>query len=173
MVRSVGLTVCTYGLPALFLFASACQTDTWDDDVPVADFDTFKEQAYPVLLRDCGFNNCHGSQQRFLLIFGPNRARLDPATHHDEPATDFEVQVSYERTRAMLITNGAIAGALLLTKPLAQQAGGVSHGGVDDFKRNVYQSTSDPGYVALLRWAQGVPPALSPPAAVMPATVSP
>ena len=126
----------------------------------------FRSEAYPVLMRDCGFNACHGVSERFLIIFGPNRARIDPATHHDTPVQDLEMQVTHERARSMLVTDGPVTRSLLLTKPLERSAGGVGHGGVDDFDRNVYQSVADPGYVALLKWAQAVttPSGLAPPA---------
>lgn len=135
-----------------------CQGDTWQAKPPIADMTTFRDEAYPVLLRDCSFNACHGSAQRFFQIFGPNRARINPLTHHDEPAEPLEVQVTYERTLSMLVTDGPVTNSLLLRKPLEERAGGMSHGGVDDFNRNVYQSVNDPGYVALLKWAQAAMP---------------
>ena len=134
--------------------AMGCQSETAVDQTPSADMDTFREEAYPVLMRDCGFNACHGVQERFLIIFGPNRARIDPATHHDTPVLPLEMEVTHARARSMLVTSGPVTSSLLLTKPLEKNAGGVGHGGVDDFNRNVYQSVDDPGYVALLKWAQ-------------------
>ena len=140
---------------------TACQGDAWNVSVPAADMETFREEAYPVLLRDCGFNACHGDARRFLLIYGPNRARLNPLTHHDEPAEPLEVEITYQRALSMLASDGAVTRSLLLTKPLEERVGGTSHGGVDDFDRNVYQSPHDPGYVALLRWAVAVKPSMA------------
>lgn len=131
-----------------------CQSDAPVEQTPSADVQAFRNEAYPVLMRDCGFNACHGVQERFLIVFGPNRARIDPATHHDTPVQPLELEVTHERARSMLVTSGPVTTSLLLTKPLEKSAGGVGHGGVDDFDRNVYQSVDDPGYVALLKWAQ-------------------
>ena len=133
----------------------------------------FRDEAYPVLLRDCSFNACHGQPERFLLVYGPNRARINPLTHHDEPAEPLEVQVTFERALSMLVTSGPVTGSLLLTKPLEERAGGVGHGGVDDFNRNVYQSVDDPGYVTLLKWAQAAMPVAGTPQAAMPVTGTP
>lgn len=144
-------------ITAASLMVAACQMETGSERVPAADLELFRSEAYPVLMRDCGFNACHGVPERFLIVFGPNRARMDPATHHDTPVLPVELEVTYERARSMLLTDGPVTRSLLLTKPLEASAGGVSHGGVDDSNRNVYQSVEDPGYVALLKWAQAVP----------------
>lgn len=153
------------GLRLLICFAAAaaaCQSDPATELVPSADTQLFRDEAYPVLMRDCGFNACHGAPERFLVIFGPNRARIDPTTHHDTPVQPLELEVTHERARSMLITDGPVTCSLLLTKPLEKSEGGVSHGGVDDFERNVYQSVTDPGYVTLLKWAQAVVTAAPP-----------
>ena len=42
--------------------------------------------------------------------------------------------------------------SLLLKKPLAIEAGGASHGGNDDYGRNVYRSAHDQGYLAISRF---------------------
>ena len=144
-------------IAAAIVLVAACQAETGSEQVPAADLELFRSEAYPVLMRDCGFNACHGVPERFLIVFGPNRARMDPATHHDTPVLPVELEVTYERARSMLLTDGPVTRSLLLTKPLETSAGGVSHGGVDDSNRNVYQSVEDPGYLALLKWAQAVP----------------
>ena len=49
--------------------------------------------------------------------------------------------------------------SLLLRKPLAIAAGGVSHGGNDRFGRNVYRTADDEGSLALARWVFAIAPA--------------
>jgi hypothetical protein len=135
---------------------AACGDDkTWSGEVPPGDAMVFQSDVYPVLMRDCAFNDCHGGSHRFLQVFGPGRVRIDPMLDSEAEATPVELQVSYERARSMLISEGAVTRSLLLTKPLAQEAGGVGHRGVDGYGRNVYQSTADPSYQLILRWAQG------------------
>jgi hypothetical protein len=154
IVRAIVL-LCTAG-------ATACGDDkTWSGEVPVADAQVFASDVYPLLMRDCAFNDCHGGTSRFFQVFGPGRVRIDPMADSEMPATLVELQVSYERARSMLISEGSVTHSLLLTKPLAIKAGGVGHRGVDAYGRNVYQSTEDPSYQMLVRWAQG---------ATMPAT---
>ena len=133
---------------------AGCQGDGWNGQVPSPDPATFRDQVYPVLMRDCAFNDCHGAPHRFFQVFGPSRLRADPKTEQNAPVEPIELQMSYDRARAMLISDGPITRSLLLSKPLEQAAGGVGHRGVDDFNRNVYQSVMDPGYAVLLRWAQ-------------------
>lgn len=133
---------------------AACQNESWSGEIPVPDRAMFEAEVYPVLLRDCGFNACHGDPARFLLVFGPGRMRVDPSLEMEMQPSPLEIEISYERARSMLVTTGSASASLLLTKPLQQQAGGVSHLGVDDFGRNVYQSTLAPGYATLVRWVQ-------------------
>lgn len=142
-------------LLACTLLAACGDDKTWSGEVPAADPAVFQSDVYPLLMRDCSFNDCHGGTHRFFQVFGPGRVRIDPMLDSEMPATPVELQVSYERARSMLITEGAVTRSLLLTKPLAQEAGGVGHRGVDGYGRNVYQSVDDPSYQKLLRWAEG------------------
>jgi hypothetical protein len=139
---------------AYSLAIGACQSDAWNGNAPMPDAAMFQAEVYPVLMRDCSFNACHGAAARFFQVFGPGRTRLDPRLDQGAPLEPLELQVSYERARSMLVSNGAVTTSLLLVKPLAEHAGGVGHGGVDDLRRNVYESALDPGYVTLLKWAQ-------------------
>ena len=143
----------------------ACGDEAWNGEVATADAASFETLAYPVLLRDCGFNDCHGGPARFFQIFGPGRTRLDPMIDPAAEALPAEIAISYQRAVSMLQTEGgdAITESLLLKKPLEVKAGGVAHKGIDALGRNVYQSKTDPGYAALLQWAMtsgtGLPPA--------------
>ena len=156
-----------YSLVALASSAAlvACSGDPgWNGQVPAADAMLFQSTAYPVLMRDCAFSECHGSQSRFFQIYGPGRTRLDPTTKTDDPATAMELQVSYLRSVSMLIAEGdsPVTESLLLKKPLEASAGGVGHRGVDDYGRNVYATPAASGYQALLQWAQSGTAGLAP-----------
>jgi hypothetical protein len=50
----------------------------------------------------------------------------------------------------------------LLRKPLAVEAGGAGHQGVDKYGRDVYRTADDNGYVALARWVFSTPPMMQP-----------
>jgi hypothetical protein len=138
------------GLVAL----SGCGADTPELMLPTPDRMQFEAEVYPILLRDCGFNACHGSGDRFFQVFGPGRARLVAATASVEPMTPLEVAHTYERARSMIDATDP-ERSLLLRKPLATMAGGTGHEGVDELGRNVYQSKIEPGYLVLQRWVLG------------------
>lgn len=116
---------------------------------------SFEVEVYPVLLRDCGFHACHGSNQRFFQVFGPGRRRLSAGIEPLDPATSEEIAYTYDRARSMLDAH-ATQSSLLLRKPLATEAGGTGHEGTDDLGRNVYQSKTEPGYETLSRWANTI-----------------
>lgn len=116
---------------------------------------SFEVEVYPVLLRDCGFHACHGSTDRFFQVFGPGRRRLNAITKPLDPPAPEEIAHAYDRARSMLDAQ-AIESSLLLRKPLAAEGGGTGHQGVDDLGRNVYQSTTEPGYEIIARWAHSI-----------------
>lgn len=146
------------------LALGACAEDPGALSVSAADRVQFDAEVYPVLLRDCGFNACHGTTERFFQVFGPGRGRLLPTTRPLDPATLEETTHSYERARSMIDTR-APELSLLLLKPLEAAAGGIGHEGVDELGRNVYQTQMEPGYAALARWVLTPAPASTPPAA--------
>jgi hypothetical protein len=147
-------------LPALALMLVTCrQESSWSGEIANPSREMFDREVYPVLLMDCAYSQCHGAPQRFFRVLGPGRARLhDPegsAPYSIEERTAREMQISYERTRSMLITDGSrpLEESPLLIKQLDPSAGGTSHRGVDVFGRNVYRSVNDPAYFTLVRWA--------------------
>ena len=113
----------------------------------------FDDVVYPLLLRDCGFNGCHGSSGRFFRIYGPGRARLGEATP-TELATAEEIEASYRRASSMLGSAGRPEDTLLVRKPLEVDVGGAPHMGIDMHGRDVYASVDDEGYAILLTWAR-------------------
>ena len=116
--------------------------------VPAPDRALFRETVYPVLLRDCSFSGCHGDPRRPLYTPGPGRVRLDPDTDIFDPATAAEVDLSYDRARALLLREGDEPPPLL-HKPGA----GAAHRGRDRAGDNLYEDPSAPGLVVLTAWA--------------------
>jgi len=125
-------------IAALVLALSGgCADPGQDVALPSPDREVFDTQVWPVLVRDCGFSTCHGSEERFFRVVGPGHARLDPATPMSDPVTEAELELSYQRARSML--NAREPGnSLLLRKPLAVAAGGAGHEGTDVFGRDVF-----------------------------------
>jgi hypothetical protein len=113
------------------------------------------------MLRDCGFQACHGSQERFFRVWGAGRTRWDPTLTVCEkgaaPPCTFDQTTAFERdyslqfTRSMIDLNNP-ADSLLLRKPLAVERGGADHAGVDNYGRNVYRTPDDEGYRTIARW---------------------
>jgi hypothetical protein len=143
---------------ALFLGCLGAGCASVEDDLgpPLRDRATFDATVWPVLVRDCGFSECHGSTERFFRVVGPGHARLDPAMELAEPVTEAELQFSYDRARSML-DPGDPAQSPLLRKPLDVDAGGDRHEGTDSFGIDVYRSVDDPNFRVLLSWALSVP----------------
>lgn len=112
---------------------------------------TFQNDVWPVLVRDCGFPTCHGAPERFLRVLGPGHTRLDPMLDLDAPATAAEIELSYARALSMIDVEDPQNSELLL-KPLETAAGGSRHEGTDEFGRDVYGSTDDPGFQVLRAW---------------------
>jgi hypothetical protein len=125
------------------------------------EFMQFQREVYPVLLRDCGFPACHGASERFFRVWGPGRVRLPremglPGAF-DQSTLD-EQSATHSLSLAM-IDSDRPERSLLLRKPLAVEAGGAGHFGVDKYGRDVYRTAQDSGYLALARWVFTKPPA--------------
>jgi len=131
------------------LTAAACDDpqDGWEP----ATLDRSFSAVYPVLIRDCGFHACHGAEERFFRVYGPGRARLDDSLRAYEQVTGEELSISFSIALSMIDTEHPERSPLLV-KPLALEAGGAAHGGIDDFGRNVYRTKEDEGYKALERF---------------------
>ena len=124
-----------------------------DDPFPEPDYEFFEARVFPVLLRDCGFTECHASPNRFFTVYAPGRLRLDPEAQDlfDDLVAE-EVEATYDHARAMLVTaDDDIRTAPLLRKPRE----GAGHAGLDVDGNNVYGSHEDPGYATLVQWATG------------------
>lgn len=134
--------------------AVACTDTGGEGEFPKRNFMSFQREVYPVLLRDCGFPACHGDPERFFRVYGPGRVRLPGETVNpaalDQPTGD-ELSLSYALAQSMIDLDEP-GNSLLLRKPLAVEAGGAGHFGVDPYDRDVYRTEQDPGYLAIARW---------------------
>lgn len=144
-------------LPLIAALGVGCGNVDADPPLAAPDRAMFDAQVWPILVRDCGFGACHGSEPRFFRVVGPGHERLDLSTRITDPATDAELQFSYDRARSMLDAD-APSDSSLLRKPLEVAAGGSGHAGTDSFGRNVYRTADDPNFQVLVRWAAGVAP---------------
>lgn len=131
-----------------------------EDGAPAErDRGAFDAQVWPVLVRDCGFSECHGSSERFFRVLGPGHERLDPTMRLSAPVTEAELQFSFDRARSMIDASDP-AQSLLLRKPLEVAAGGSGHEGTDHYGRDVYRSVDDPRFRVLVDWVMmGAAPA--------------
>jgi hypothetical protein len=146
-------------LALLLLAASWNSCAGTDEGAPLATPDraVFDAEVWPVLVRDCGFSACHGSEPRFFLVYGPGHERLDPTMRVSAEVTPAELQISYDRARSMIDVDDP-RNSLLLRKPLEVAAGGSGHEGADEFGRDVYRNVDDPSFQVLVRWVLGVRP---------------
>jgi len=143
-------------LPLLAAAALGCASAEGDPSLAAPDRTTFDEKVWPILVRDCGFSACHGSEPRFFLVYGPGHERLDPTMRLADPVTALELQISYDRARSMIDVEKP-GMSLLLRKPLEVAAGGSGHEGTDAYGRDVYRSVDDPSFQVMLRWVAGIP----------------
>ena len=160
----------------LVLGCAACAEEPqgWQNSMP--NFMRYQAEVFPVLLRDCGFHTCHGSSERFFRIWGPGRARMNPATRAFDLTTGPEISTGYQLVLSMIDARHP-GRSLLLRKPLALEAGGSTHLGADKFGRNIYRTANDAGYLTIARWVFAVAntpmPTPQMPGAPMPSTPMP
>jgi hypothetical protein len=139
-------------LVAALLTLAACSEPTGSAAVADRDLNDFTNFVWPVLIRDCGFHRCHGSQERFFRVYGPGRTRYDPMTDALDPSQmGYERDYTYQLALSMIDRDDP-AQSLILRKPLAALAGGSSHEGVDKYGRNVYRTPDDEGYLQIAQW---------------------
>ena len=137
---------------ALSGLAGCAEEEAWE--VPTIDSNRFENEVYPVLLRDCGFPTCHGSEERFFRVWGPGRVRMGNHFEFDDK-DELEVNATFQRAVSFIDQHDP-SRSLLLKKPLAVEAGGAGHLGVDKFGRNLYRTTDSPGYLTLARWVYSI-----------------
>src|SRR5690242_12284627 len=126
----------------LSLLTAACAEQPQKASFAKRSFPQFQDEVYPVLLRDCGFPACHGAAGRFFRVWGPGRVRLPGATSTPE-AFDLPTIAELSATQALalsMIDARSPARSPLLRKPLAVEAGGAGHFGVDRYGRDIYRT---------------------------------
>ena len=155
------MTRLRHALWVLLLLAccAACDSESGERAFATREFEPFGRDVYPVLLRDCGFPDCHGAPERFFRVWGPGRSRLPRPMQFPEALderTGDEVAGSYALAQSMIDPVDP-ARSLLLLKPLAVEAGGAGHLGVDKYGRDVYRTAQDAGYLVIARWVFSPP----------------
>ncbi len=123
--EDLGRTPCSETIPADSTFDLTTAVTT-------PDFSTFESRVNPVLGGTCGAGNCHGSPGNSLYMTcgkTPQETRWNYFVASDYLSADTQ-------------------SSELLRRPLAPAAGGTYHEG-----GTIFQSTSDPGYAAILAWA--------------------
>lgn len=115
-----------------------------------ADYELFAEIVQPVLTERCANPSCHGNPDRPLQLFAIHQHRLDPAlTFTDLPLTEEEIRLNYQRALVFVSYHPSIEKCPLISKPLAESAGGVWHGGGVQF-----YEPSEPQCDAIRTWLE-------------------
>jgi hypothetical protein len=143
-------------LLTLLLALAGCSEPLQPAKIADRGLNDFTVFVMPILIRDCGFQACHGSQERFFRVYGPGRTRYNPST----PALDELTGNERDYTRQLalgMIDPEDPARSPLLRKPLAVEAGGSGHEGVDKYGRNVYRTPDDEGYLQIAQWVFAEP----------------
>lgn len=115
-------------LPVLFIASLCCVADEAPpEEVPRPNYETFIESVQPILIGSCGNPSaCHGSAARPFSLYVPGAHRERPGdVYATGELTPQEMRANYDRARSFALDVGS--GPLLLTKPLAEEAGGVRH----------------------------------------------
>lgn len=131
------------------LLACACISDPGAIELDLtADFGVFAEQVQPALAMSCANPSCHGAKGRPLELYAVHQHRLEAAdVHLDAPLNELELQLNYLRSCGFLVDLAEPESCMLLSKPLAEHAGGVHHAGGDQFI-----DASNPDYQRIFAW---------------------
>ena len=121
---------------------------------PEASYESFVSDVQPVIAKSCAFLTCHGAAERRLTLYAVGFLRSKPSlpgTPLDEDVlTEQELGWNFDSIRLLLIDDGDTSEPLFLLKNLDPDEGGVEHAG----GHVVFESRSDPGYVALAAWLE-------------------
>lgn len=144
-----------HALPAVLFLA--CAVDNPAVAPAALDEPMFRCRVEPVLVERCAFPACHGAPDRPFRLFGPSRARLDPAAQaHDAPLSGAEHDANLTSALAFATPAPGYDEALLVEKPLAARLGGAYHGANELFGGQApFQRDADPGLMALRVWLDG------------------
>jgi hypothetical protein len=110
------------------------------DPNPPPDFQDFKQNVQPILGDTCAAGNCHGSESNSLRLV---------CAESSSGNSDVLARWNYYQATQYLATQQQNLGASeILRRPLDPAAGGSYHEG-----GAIFSSQSDPGYQAILNWA--------------------
>ena len=119
-------------------------------EAPFADRAVFDLSVAPVLEARCANPTCHGGPWRPLALYAPRLHRMDPADlHRPGPLNEAERSANFERARAFLEEVYEPEECPLVSKPLAVDAGGASHGGGAQF-----EDAGERDYQAIRSWVR-------------------
>lgn len=135
-------------LTAAALLVLGCEQRTYDDAALTKEF---ASSVAPVLQRDCGSSACHAASDEVFANLNPAYFGF-PVDAQGNLTGDTRIAAAFERAKAKLSGGGARFGELL-RKPLDESLGGMQHRGGTQ-----YRSVRDPGYQALLTWAEKAKP---------------
>jgi hypothetical protein len=142
---------------SLALVAACTQDGLVELATPVAlDESYFRCNVQPVLSARCGFVACHGTDERPLRIFAEQKLRLGVEwVDYQTPLTPEEQAANFQAVRDFA-ARGPGDADLLAEKPLDAVAGGLFHGGKDQFGTDdVFLTRDDPGYRIMRAFIDG------------------
>jgi hypothetical protein len=120
-----------------------------------ADFDYYRQNIEPMFARPRGYPNGGGNPACVMCHSWQTSLRLSLEDMTETPDgwtwTPGQSQANYDVV-TRLVNASDPASSKLLTKPLAQQAGGERHSG-----GTFWESASDPEYQAVLQWIEMLP----------------
>jgi hypothetical protein len=112
------------------------------------DFNVFQGTIQPILdLRGCSQGGCHYRDKSDPYSGGPGGS-FQIYNCMNDPCTDDQFHANYDSASGLSNPEDPSNSKLLL-KPLAESAGGIQHLGGD-----IFVTTSDPDYLAILSWIQ-------------------
>lgn len=138
-------------LALAFLLLSGCVGSEDVEPLPLGGgLEGFATRAQPVLAARCANPSCHGSAERPLSLFATHRYRRSAErVYMDEPLTEEELRHNFLQAAAFSLDCAEASQCLLLTKPLAVDAGGSGHANIE-----VFLDTSDYDYQRLRSWIE-------------------
>ena len=139
---------------ALVAVQIACVDVEDTEPLSIGPLDTFASEVSPALSNRCASSACHGRPDRALALYAPGAHRLEPSQRFlDAPLTSDELTINAYQVAAFATAETA-SEALVLRKPLAEDAGGAWHGG-----GTVFDTAEDPLHASLVVWleARGPP----------------
>lgn len=136
---------------------AACALPNPEVGEPDLDLAMFRCKVEPVLVERCAFPACHGSPDRALRLYAPNRSRYGlPGDSLGDPLTEQESELNFQATLGLAVHGPGYAEPLLVAKPLAQSLGGAWHGGAEQYGgQDVFGDVRDPDLATLRVWLEG------------------